>query len=235
MPTFSGIVVTTGRGAQGRRTLLDVVNELARPVDAADETVRSLAADAFRAAVRTMNRKGLWPWEIQDEDVAITQNNKFSSLTGSVKKPLAMHKLSAAGGVRDEKIGYVSYDRFMEQYNMDITGEVFVYTIPNLYETKQIRWYQTPGSSDNARFTYYRVTPAPRVEAEAIEVPDYALEPYMAFAWLEFLKRLPSEQRPFPITIALGEARQAFREISAHAANSGDRSRQITVGGHSLG
>jgi len=72
MPTFGGIVVPTGAEASGRRTLLDVVDELARPVDASDTTIRALAADAFRAAVRTMNRKGCWPWEYQEEDVAIT-------------------------------------------------------------------------------------------------------------------------------------------------------------------
>ena len=70
MPTVGGIVVPTGGApATGRRTLLDIMTEIARPVDASDSTVLALAADAFRAAVRRMNRKGSWPWEYQTEDI----------------------------------------------------------------------------------------------------------------------------------------------------------------------
>jgi len=230
MPTVSGIVVPTGREASGRRRLLDVVDELSRPVDASDSTVRALAADAFRSAVRTMNRKGSWPWEIQDEDISITANQRFSTATGAIKKPLAMHLLDSAGGTRDQRISYMEYENFVEQYNLDISSEPHTYTIPNLFETGQIRWFPTSPSNDNARFTYYRVTPAPRDENEAVEIPDHVIEAYMAQAWLEFLKRLPSEQRPFPITVALSEARQAFRELSAHVTSPGDRSRQTMVG-----
>ena len=231
MPTFGGIVVATGSEAEGRRTFLEIINELARPVNATSEVVRALAADAFRSAVRKMNRKGNWPWEVQDEDISITANERFSTVTSAIKKPLAMHFLSAAGGTRDQKISYISYDRFVETFNMDFTSEPYSYTIPNLFETGQIRWVPTPSSNDNARLTYYRVTPAPRDEQEAVEIPDFAIEPYMAMAWLEFLKRLPAEQRPFPITIALSEANSAFREISSHVASSGDRSRQVGTGG----
>lgn len=234
MPTIGGIVVSTGTEASGRRTLLDIVTELARPVDAADTTVQALAGDAFRAAVRTMNRKGLWPWEIMEEDVAITVNERFSSVTGPIKKPLAMHFLDEAGGTRDQPIDYLPYDRFVEKYTLDISSEPHTYTIPNLFETGQIRWFPTPSSNDNARFTYYRATPAPRTEQETVEIPDYVIESYMAFAWLEFLKRLPSTQRPFPILIAQQEAVGAFREISAHVVSPGDRSRQLNaIGGPS--
>lgn len=228
MPTFGGIVVSTGAQATGRRTFLDIIDELARPVDAADTTIRALAADSFRAAVRTMNHKGNWPWEHQEEDVAITANQRFSTVTSAIKKPLAMHKLNAAGGTRDERIRYISFDRFVEIYNLDVTSDSYMYTIPNLFETGQIRWFPTPGSNDNARFTFYRVTPLPRNEQESVEIPEHTLGPYMAFAWYEFLKRIPSEQRAFPISVALADARMAFREISAHVNSSGDRSRQIT-------
>ena len=227
MPTFGGIVVATGAQAEGRRTLIDVVNELARPVDASDTTVRALAGDAFRSAVRTMNRKGNWPWEVQDEDIAITVNEKFSTATGAIKKPLAMHFLDSAGGTRDQKIGYIAYDVFMETYNLNIASEPQKYTIPNLFETGQIRWFPTPSSNDNTRFTYYRVTPLPTSEQEALEIPDYATEAYMAIAWVEFLKRLPSEARPFPISVAMTDSRQVFREISAHVNSPGDRSREV--------
>lgn len=229
MPTFGGIVVSTGgAAADGRRTLLDIVDELSRPINAADETVRALAADAFRSAVRTMNRKGNWPWEIQDEDVAIAANNSFSTVSSAIKKPLAMHTLSAAAGVRDQRIEYVSYDRFMEVYNQNISGQPTAYTAPNLFETGQVQWFPIPGAADNARFTYYRVTPAPRTESEAVEIPDYAIEVYMAYAWCEFLKRLPSQQQPFPIAVAMEEARRAFREISAHVSMAGDRERIVS-------
>lgn len=230
MPTFGGIVVPTGGAASdGRRTLLDIIDELARPINASDTTVRALAADAFRAAVRTMNRKGCWPWEVQDEDIAITANNSFSTATSAVKKPLAMHLLSAAGGVRDQRLFYISYDRFMELYNHNFTSQPTDYTLPNLFETGQIQWSWIPSANDNARFTFYRVTPAPRIESEAVEIPDYVIEVYMVCAWYEFLKRLPSAQQPFPIAVALAEWRTAFREISAHVASPGDRWRLIDV------
>lgn len=229
MPTISGIVVPTGSEATGRRTLLDIIDELARPVNAADTTVRALAGDGFRAAVRTMNRKGLWPWEILDEDIALRANNAFSTATGAIKKPLAMHYLHAAAGERDQRIAYLPYDRFIETYNLNITAEPHTYTIPNLFETGQIRWHPIPPNADNARFTYYRVTPAPKAEQEPVEIPDFAVEAYMAFAWAEFLKRLPSQQRPFPIAIAEAEARMAFRELCHHVASPGDRSRSAYV------
>ena len=233
MPTVSGIVVATGGApGTGRRTLLDIVDELARPVDASDSTVRALAADAFRAAVRTMNGKGLWPWEHQDEDVSITKDEVFSTVSGAIKKPLAMHLLNAAGGTRNRKLTYVSYDRFLEKYSMDFTARESVYTIPNLFETGQIRWYPIPPSNENARFSYYRVTPAPRNEQETVEIPDFISEAYMAFAWYEFLKRLPSKTRPVDIGTARSDAHITFREISAHVNSPGDRSRQVSVGGH---
>jgi hypothetical protein len=67
------------------------------------------------------------------------------------------------------------------------------------------------------------------VESEAVEIPDYAIEAYMACAWYEFLKRLPSTQQPFPIAIALSEWRTTFKEISAHVSSPGDRWRLIDV------
>src|SRR3989304_8607150 len=103
MPTISGIIIATGTESSGRRTLLDIVDELARPINAADSTVRALAADAFRAAVRTMNRKGLWPWEVLQEDITITSGSRFSTVISAIKKPLAMHYLSAAGGGAGER------------------------------------------------------------------------------------------------------------------------------------
>lgn len=230
MPTFSGIVVPTSSESTGRRTLLDIVDELARPIDAADTTIRALAADAFREAVRTMNRKGLWPWEIMDEDVAITANLATSTVASAVKRPLAMHYLSAAGGVRDQRIFYEPYNVFIERSNQDISGEPSIYSLPNLFETGQIKWFPTPSSNDNARFTFYRVTPIPKAESEVVEVPEYALGVYVAFAWFEFLKRLPGEQRPFPIGVAAASATAAFRELSAHVAMQSDRSPRLLRG-----
>jgi hypothetical protein len=231
MPTIGGVVIATGTEKSGRRTLLDVVDELARPIDASDTTIRALAADAFRSAVRIMNRKGLWPWEILDEDVSITADIKFSTISSPVKKPLAMHLLTAAAGERNRSVNFISYDRFMEQYSLDITGTPYAYTIPNLFETAQVRWYPTPSGAENARFTFYRVTPAPRTEAEAVEIPDHALEVYMAYAWSELMKRLPTGVRPEGIADAYQTARLAFRELSAHVASPGDRSREVNIYG----
>lgn len=228
MPTNFGTIVSTGSQAvSGRRTLLEVIDELSRPVDADDSTVRALAGDAFRAAVRTVNRCGLWPWEVLDEDVAIIADNQFSTISGPVKKPLAMHYTNGSGGVIDERMSYVPYPVFIERFNMNIGGRPNSYTIPNLFETAQVRWYPIPPSNDTARFTYYRVTPIPRTESETIEAPEYALELYMAYAWVEFIKRLPSTQRPFDIQIAMAEAREAFKQMSHHVASPGDRMREV--------
>lgn len=227
MPTISGIVVATGTEASGRRTLLEVVDELARPVNADDSTIRALAGDAFRAAVRRMNYKGLWPWEFMDEDVAITQNERFSTIASAVKKPLTMHYTTSSGGVTDQRIGYSPYATFMEMFSHNQTGQPDTYTIPNLFETGQIRWYPTPSANDTARFTFYRVTPAPRVETETIEVPDYAIESYMAFAWYEFVKRCPQAKNIISLQAAREDAKTAFREMSAHVVSSGDRSREV--------
>lgn len=230
MPTFSGIVVSTGFEADGRRAFSDIIDELARPVDASDSAVRALAGDAFRAAVRRLNRN-LWPWEIVSEELTLTSGQKYSTAVSAIKKPLSMHFLSATGGTEREKIGYVDYHRFLEKFTLDVSGQAHAYTIPNLFETGQVRWFPTPTSTDYARFTFYRVTPAPRIETESVEVPDYAIELYQAFAWAEFLKRLPSEQRPFPIQIAIGDARVAFREMSVHVQAPGDRSREVGIYG----
>ena len=229
MPTVSGIVVGTGVQGSNRRTLLDVVDELARPLDASDTTLRAMAADAFRAAVRTMNRKGLWPWEVQEENVVITANQKYSTVSSAVKKPLRMHKTVSSGGNEDEGLAYYSFDRFKEKFNLDTSGDPWAYTIPNLFETGQVRWYPVPSSNDTANFTYYRVTPAPRAEDETIEIPDYAMEVYMAYAWYEFLKRVPASQQRFPLQLAMADARLAFRELSVHVASPGDRMREVIV------
>lgn len=235
MPTVSGIVVATGGEATGRRTLLEVVDELARPISGADTDVRAHAADAFRAAVRWYNRKGNWPWEFQDEEITLTANNAYSTVTGGIKKPLAMHYLTASGGVRKQRIGYTPYNVFVEKYDMNITGTAETYTIPNLFETGQIRWFPIPSGTDYAQFTYYRVTPVPRNESEALEIPDYITEAYMSRAWYEFLKRLPSEQRPYTIAEARADAMMAFRELSAHVNSPGDRSRQVNREGYGFG
>ena len=93
--------------------------------------------------------------------------------------------------------------------------------------TGQVRFFPVPGESSTVKFTYYRVTPAPRSEGETLEIPDFVTEAYMALAWVEFLKRLPTAQQPFPIAVALAESRAAFREISSFVNAPGDRSREI--------
>ena len=227
MPTFGGIVVATGSESAGRITLLEVIDELARTVNAADTTIRSLAGDAVRAAIRTMNRKGLWPWEYQEEDVNLTSGAQFSTVTSAIKKPLSMHLMDEAAGTENRRLDYIPYDVFREKYTLDVTSEPQFYTIPNLYETGQVRWYPVPGAAYSARFAFYRVTPAPRNESEVIEVPDYAFEAYKSRAWYEFCKRLPMNKRPMALDFAAAESRLAFREISAHVNAPGDRRRYL--------
>lgn len=233
MPTVGGIVVPTGGApASGRRTFLDIMTTLARPVDASDPTVLALAADAFRAAVRRMNRKGSWPWEYQEEDISVTQNQRHSTVSGVIKKPMAMHYLTASGGVENRHLHYQAYDVFSERFTMDVTGQPYVYTIPNLFETGQIRWWPTPSANYDMRFAYWRVTPAPKREQDPVEIPEYLTDVYEVIAWHEFMTRLPSEQRPMSINQASVKADQAFRELSAHVNDPGDRSRHMNpIGG----
>jgi hypothetical protein len=222
MPTIGGIVVATGAEASGRRSLRDIMDELARPIDASDSTIRAIAGDAFRAAVRTMNRKGLWPWELQDEDITQTINSPYTTLTGAVKKPLAMYYLDG-NSLPFQRIAYIEYEKLAETYDLSRAGQPTRYSIPNLFETGQIRWYPIPVSAEACRLTYYRVTPAPQVEDEAVEIPDHAIEVYMAFAWYELAKRLPAAQARFPLPFAKADALLAFKELSAHVNMPGDR------------
>ena len=225
MPTIAGVVVSTGAESNNRRTLSDVASEMARTINGADETIIALASDAFRAAVHTMNLKGNWPWEMLDEDLVISANNSFTTCIGVIKKPLSMHYTEGAGGVQKQTIGYVPYARFLEGYNLNLTGSPQKYTIPNMFETGQIRWFPIPPAADNARFNYYRATPAPRRLEETIEIPEHAIQGYMGYAWLEFCMRLSSRQRPFPIEVALRKSEQSFKELSAHVSNPGDMTR----------
>ena len=222
MPTIGGIVVSTGTEASGRRTLLDIVDDLSRPVNASDTTVRALAGDAFRAAVRIMNRKGNWPWELQDEDITQTIASPYTTIAGAIKKPLAMYYLDSSS-LPYQRIWYEEYERLVEEYDLAYSSKPTVYSVPNMFETGQIRWHPIPVAAENCRFTYYRVTPAPRTESESVEIPDFAIEAYMAYAWLELCKRLPAMRAILPITVAQDEAKQAFKEISAHVNMPGDR------------
>jgi hypothetical protein len=226
MPTVGGIVVSTGSESSGRRTLGDVVDELARPIDASDTTVRAIAADAFRAAVRTMNRKGNWPWELQDESMTMSVNGPHTTVTGAIKKPLAMY-FTDSSNLPDERIGYIEYEKLVETYDMSLAGRPCLYSVPNTFETGQIRWYPIPQEAETCQLTYYRVTPAPQVETETIEVPDHAIEVYTAFAWFEFAKRLPAAATRYPLNVAKADAMLAFKEIVAHVNQIGDR-----VGGY---
>lgn len=226
----SGIVVGTGGSpGTGRRPLSECVDELARTVNANDTKIRALAGDSVRAAMRRINVKGCWPWEYAEEEIAIAANSKFASVQSAIKKPLAMHYLTASGGSEKEPIGYQSIDRFLECYSLDIAGRAHTYTIPNLFETGQIRFFPIPQNADLASFKFYRITPAPRSESETVEMPDYASELLMAFSWEEFQKRLPKGQRTMDIPIAMAASRDAFRAMSAHVASPGDRSRQVNT------
>lgn len=230
MAAPSGIVVGTGGApATGRRPLSELVNELAITVNANDNKIRALAGDSIRAAIRRVNGKGCWPWEYQEEEIALAANSKFASIQSAVKKPLAMHYLTASGGTEKEPISYQEIGRFLECYSLDIAGRAHTYTIPNLFETGQIRFFPVPNSADVASFKFYRVTPAPRSESETVEIPEYASEMYMAFAWEEYQKRLPKGQRTMDIPTAMLASKEAFRAMSAHVASPGDRSRQVNT------
>ena len=222
-----GLIVATSSEANDRVSFGEVIDELARPINADDEDILALAADSFRAAIRTMDRKGLWPWEIQDENITITANEKFVAVSGRIKQPLSLFYTSGAGGRERIRIAYKSYDRFLSENFLDIAGLADTYTIPNLFETGQIRLHPVPTANDTARFSYYRSTPTPRVRDESLEIPAYAMEVYMAYAWFEFVKRTPAAQQRFPLAVAKGDAQLAFREISAHVASSGDRVREV--------
>lgn len=229
MPTASGIVIATGSEPAGRRSLLEIMDELSRPVNVGDETVRALAADAFRAAIRRVNRMGLWPWEVMAQDINLTANQAYASVGVAIKKQLSMHYLNTAGGTENEPLAYCSYDKFLEKWMLDVSGRAHSYTLPNLFEDGRIRFYPIPSADAVVRFAFYRVTPAPRSEDESIEMPDYAIEFAMSLAWEEFLKRLPPKTRPYDMALAREQSKEAMREMSAHVASPGDRSREIQV------
>lgn len=226
MPSVAGVVIATGGAYTGRRTFGEVIDELSRPINGDDTTIRAMAQDAFRSAVRTMNRKGDWPWEYQEENITMTASSRTSVATGAIKKPLSMHYIDSSG-FPYQRLAFMPIDRMREKFSQNYFGMPFNYTIPNLFEAGTVEWFPIPGVAYTTRFTYYRVTPVPRLEQEALEIPETALEPYMAYAWYEFLKRMPSQQQPFPIAVAAADAQKAFREISAHVTTPGDRSRVV--------
>lgn len=224
MTTVAGIVVPTGSPAVGRRTFLDVKTELARPINAGDPTTLALAGDAFQAAVRWYDGKGNWPWEWQDEEINITTNERFSTVQSRVKKELSMHYILTAGAAEDERIEFQRYNVFKEKYSTTLTGKPEVYTIPNFFETAKIRWFPTPSADYLARFTFYRHTPVPQRDADVLEIPDMVTGYYMARAWYEFMKRLPSAQRVVGISEARADANAQFSTITAHVETDGDMS-----------
>jgi len=122
-----------------------------------------------------------------------------------------------------ERIAYIEYENLVEKYDLSLPGRPNRYSVPNMFETGQIRWHPIPPSAEDCQLTYYRVTPAPRTESETVEIPDYATEAYSAYAMLELSKRLPAAQARYPIALAISEARQAFRELAAHVNAPGDR------------
>lgn len=227
MPTIAGVIAPTGNESAGRVTLLEIVDELSRPLDAADTTVRAIAGDAFRAAVKIYNRKGLWPWEITEEDITLTGNVKQYTLQGAVKKELSCHFLNTTSNTPYIPIYYMPYAVFQEKYTHDIVGMPTTYTFPNFFETGQIRFYPVPSTSYSVRLCYYRMTPAPRNEDETVEIPDIAIEAVKAQARFEMITRLPAGQQMFPPSEAFKLAQLAFRELSCHVAKSGDASRSV--------
>lgn len=230
MPTIGGFVVATGSQPQsGRRLFREVIDELSAPIDGDDSTVRRLASDAFRAAVRTMNRRGSWPWEYREQTIAMNSNVSTSSVTDLIKKPLSMHYIDPTNGRPWQRIGYVPVDKFRERFAINFSGRPFQYTVPDLFDSGTVEWFPIPSTTDSCRFAYYRMTPVPRIEDEALEIPENASEVYTAYAWAEFMKRLPSAQQPMPLVVALSEARTAFKEFSAHVVAPGDRSRSVDV------
>ena len=227
MPGLSGIIAPSTVMAADRRTFGDLVDEIARPIDADDSTVRALAMDALRAAIRKFNALGGWPWERQNVELTITANQADYTLPQRFKKEMSLHRVNDTGGRRDEKLQYVSYEIFVGAYDLEADGTPWLYTLHNVFETGQLTLFPRPSQNDFMRLDYYRETPRPTSESTPMEIPEYALEAYVAEAWYEFLKRLPSERRLFDLGTARQDAYLMAARIKAFVNSPGDMSRVV--------
>jgi len=220
--TLGPIVSATSGAAADRRTFGELVDELARPYDADDTTIRALAADAIRAAIRKFNAMGCWDWEIQSVEITTSANVSSYALPQAYKRPLSCHLLAASGGLRKDRISYILYNVFVEYSSLNTTGTASAYTLKNQFETGQITFYPQPTSTAYYQLDYYRETPRPRNDSEAIEIPEYALEAYMAEAWYEFAKRMPAERRGADLSLLRADASMARARITSFVSTDFD-------------
>lgn len=227
MAGLAGIVAPTSSYAADRRVFGTLVDEIARPIDADDSTVRALAMDAIRAAIRKFNAMGGWPWEIQTVEITQASGQATYTLPTPFKKEISLHRLDATGGNPDDRLLYVPYQTFITAYDLSRSGTPIFYSAANVFETGQLSLYPIPQAADFLQLDYYRETPRPTSESTPMEIPEYALEAYMAEAWYEFLKRLPSERRLFDLGTARADAFQMMGRIKAFVNTPGDSARVV--------
>jgi hypothetical protein len=132
----------------------------------------------------------------------LTQNISFVSGTDAYaldtpfKKPLSLYYTSSSR--RSRRIIYQPYDTFIQEYGLKSDGSPTIYTMRNEFETGQLIVYPRPIGSDTAVLDYYRNTPSLQRDEAPVEMPEYALEAVMQWAWMEMFKRVRGQQNRVP-------------------------------------
>ena len=219
MPLTGPGIFPTTTTAIDRRTFGDCKAELARPMNPDDENTLAIAGDSINSAIRAFNRF-LWPWEILTQDISFTSGVETYRLDVPFKKPLSFY-YTDSNGRRIRRIHWQPYDSFVLEYGLKSDGSPAIYTMRNEFETGLLTVAPRPISSDTAQLDYYRSTPTLQRDETPIEMPEYALEAVMQWAWFEMYKRMPGRERLIPQ--ARLDAASARAELVGLCALRGDQ------------
>ena len=218
MPLTGPGIIPTAAAAVDRRTFGDCKAELARPFNPDDATMLAIAGESLNSALRAYNRF-LWPWEVLTQNISLVSGTDAYALDTPFKKPLSLYYTQSSR--RSRRIVYQPYDTFIQEYGLKSDGSPTVYTMRNEFETGQLIVYPRPINSDTAVLDYYRNTPSLQRDEVPIEMPEYALESAMQWAWFEMYKRVRGKG-----DMVSGARRDAFAaraELVAFCALRGDQ------------
>ena len=208
----------TAAAAVDRRTFGECKTELARPYNADDETTLAIAGEALNSAVRAYNRF-LWPWEVLTQNITVVAGTDAYALDTPFKKPLSLYFTQS--GRKWKRIAYEPYDSFVQNYWIKSDGSPVMYTLRNEFETGQLTVWPRPISGDTMQLDYYRNTPSLQRDETPFEMPEYALEAMMQWAWFEMNKRMRGNEGR--ISQSRQDAFAARAELVAMCALRGDQ------------
>lgn len=212
-------VFNTGVAASARRSFGELKRELALPINPDDDTTLAIAGDSINSAIRAYNRF-CWPWEVLSTDIALTNGTDTYVLPQAFKKELSCFFLS--GSRLNDRISYIRYDEFLQEQVLNQTGIPRLYTLVNVFETGQVTFYPTPGSSYNVRLHYFRRTPTMQRDEDPLEMPAEAEGAYLCWARYEMALRTAGPAQMSRLSAAKQEAYSSRAELVSHVEMRSD-------------